>query len=98
MSYNIEEIIQTIKAARKDKRLSQRALSAKVGIPQSHISLIEQGAVDIHMSTLIDLARALDLEVTLIPRKLVPAVRSMTQSASPLHLKPAYSLDEDDDA
>ena len=96
MGYNIEEIIQAIKKARKDKELSQRALSAKAGLPQSHISKIEQGDVNIKMSTLIDLARALDLEIKLVPRKLVPAVNSITrQSSSPT---PAYSLEDDDDA
>ena len=96
MDYNIEEIIQVIKKARQNKGLSQRALSAKAGLPQSHISKIEQGDVNIKMSTLIDLARALDLEIKLVPRKLVPAVNSITrQSSSPT---PAYSLEDDDDA
>lgn len=82
MDYNIEEIIQAVKKARQDKGLSQRALSAKAGLPQSHISKIEQGDVNIKLSTLIDLARALDLEIKLVPRKLVPAVNSITRKSS----------------
>ena len=82
MDYNIEEIIQAIKKARSDKGLSQRALSAKAGLPQSHISKIEQGDVNFKLSTLIDLARALDLEIKLVPRKLVPAVNSITRKSS----------------
>ena len=82
MDYNIEEIIQVIKKARQNKGLSQRALSAKAGLPQSHISKIEQGDVNIKLSTLIDLARALDLEIKLVPRKLVPAVNSITRKSS----------------
>lgn len=81
MDYNIEEIIQAIKQARKNKGLSQRALSAKAGLPQSHISKIEQGDVNIKISTLIDLARALDLEIKLVPRKLIPAVNSITRKS-----------------
>lgn len=83
MDYNIEEIVKAIKAARKNRRLSQRALSQKAGIPQGHISNIERGNVDIKLSTLIELARALDLEVTLVPRKMIPAVQSITRTASP---------------
>jgi len=82
MNYSTEELILAIKAARKNRRLSQRALSARAGIPQSHISNIENGAVDITLSTLIELTRALDLEVTLVPRKLIPAVQSIIRSTS----------------
>ena len=69
-----------LKAARKAKRLSQRELGVRAGVPQSHISKIESGAVDIKLSSLIELARALDLELILVPRKLVPAVRSVVGS------------------
>ena len=81
MSYSVEHIARVIKAARKKKGLSQRALSAKIGIPQSHISRIENGAVDLKTSSLIELSRALDLELTLVPRRLVPAVRGLLRSA-----------------
>ena len=99
MPYNIEEIIQSVRTARKEKRLSQRALSKRAGIPQSHISKIENGPVDIKLSTLIELARALDLEVMLIPRKSLSAVKSITRpvrSENSTIPRPAYSLDEED--
>lgn len=108
--YEIERIAQTLKAARQSKGLSQRALSQASGVPQSHISNIERGAVDLRISSLIQLARLLDLEVTLVPRKAVPAVDSIVRSTArrlspsasieePLAeaVRPAYSLDEDDD-
>ena len=105
MDYNIEELARQLKAARLRKRLSQRALAEKVGMPQSHISKIENGRIDIRISSLMEFARVLDLEPMLIPRKLVPAVQSMIRgvghaqradtsraSESPA---PAYRLDED---
>lgn len=97
MTYIIEEIIQTIKTARINKRLSQRALSAKAGIPQSHISNIENGGVNIKLSTLINLARALDLEVTLVPRKLIPAVYSITgnNKTNLSHVAAALSVEKE---
>lgn len=57
--------------------LSQRSLGERVGLPQSHISKIEGGAVDLKLSSLIELARALDLDVVLVPRKSLRAVEAI---------------------
>lgn len=77
MTYAIEHIARTLKGAREARGLSQRALSARAGMPQSHISKVEQGAVDLRVSTLVELARALDLELELVARKALPAVRAI---------------------
>lgn len=79
MTYATVHIAESLKAARERKGLSQRALSAKAGIPQSHISRIENGAVDLRLSSLVELARVLDLELTLVPRRKLPAVRAITR-------------------
>jgi transcriptional regulator with XRE-family HTH domain len=81
--YKTEEITKTLQAARVSKGLSQRALSQRAGVPQAHISKIESGAVDLRLSSLIALARVLDLEVALVPRKAVPAVQSIVRSSEP---------------
>lgn len=81
MSYTIEEISHELKKARENKGLSQRELRAASGVPQSHISKIENGAVDLRVSSLVALARALDLELTLVPRKTVSAVKSIVRSS-----------------
>jgi transcriptional regulator with XRE-family HTH domain len=83
MHYPNEAIIAALKAARERSGFSQRDLSAKAGVPQSHISKIESCWTDIRLSSLIELARALDLELTLVPRKLVPAVRGILREAPP---------------
>ncbi|MEW5421328.1 helix-turn-helix domain-containing protein [Amorphus sp. 3PC139-8] len=83
MAYANEEIIEALKSAREAKGLSQRALSARTGVPQSHISKIESGNADIRLSSLIELARALELDLKLIPRKAVPAVDSVVRSTAP---------------
>lgn len=101
MAYRIEVIANSLKAARRGNGLSQRALSAMAGVPQGHISKIEMGAVDLRISSLIELARALDLELMLVPRKFVPAIQSIVRADAggpPTAQRPAYSLDEDDDA
>ena len=38
-------------------------------MPQSHISKIERGAVDLQLSSLIELARVLDLDIMSVPAK-----------------------------
>jgi transcriptional regulator with XRE-family HTH domain len=93
-------IIKALRQARRERGLSQHELSARVGIPQSHISKIESGAVDIQLSSLVQLARALDLEVKLIPRKALPAVEGIVRSMGELPrngAEYAYSLPDGDD-
>jgi transcriptional regulator with XRE-family HTH domain len=80
MPYAGDQIVAALKAARSQKALSQRDLSKEVGVPQSHISKIEAGAVDLQLSSLIEIARALDMEVITIPRKLVPAVQAIMRN------------------
>lgn len=98
MSYANEEIIGALKKAREAKGLSQRELGSRTGVPQSHISKIENGGADIRLSSLIEIARALDLELKLIPRKAVPAVDSIVRGTAPLAKpiqSPAYRLDDE---
>jgi transcriptional regulator with XRE-family HTH domain len=98
MPYVLEGIGNSLKKARLDKGLSQRALSNAAGIPQSHISRIETGSVDLRLSSLIDLARTLDLELVLVPRSHVPAVRSLVRMGeADQEAHPAYRLGADDD-
>jgi transcriptional regulator with XRE-family HTH domain len=83
MTYATQDIFDALKSAREAKGLSQRAVSARTGVPQSHISKIESGGADIRLSSLIELARALDLELKLVPRKAVPAVNNVVRSVGP---------------
>ena len=64
----IANLTSALKQARQRSHLSQRALGRKVGMPQAQISKIENAAVDPKVSTLAALARAVDLELTLVPR------------------------------
>jgi transcriptional regulator with XRE-family HTH domain len=81
MSYALEDIARTLKEARERKGLSQRALSQKAGVPQGHISNIENGAVDLRLSSLIELARVLDLELKLVPRNVLSAINAVVRSS-----------------
>lgn len=81
MNYSIEHVAKILRETRDKRGLSQRQLSTSSGVPQSHISKIESGAVDLRLSSLIELARTLDLELTLVPRQAVPAVQSVIRSS-----------------
>lgn len=82
MTYATADIASALRAARGAKGLTQRDLSKLVDVPQGHISKIESGGVDLRVSSLIELARALDLELTLVPRKSLPAVQSVVRSTA----------------
>jgi transcriptional regulator with XRE-family HTH domain len=73
----MNNIINQLKATRQEKGLKQSELGNKLGLPQSHISKIEQNETDPRLSTVTDLARVLDQELMLIPRQLVPHVRTL---------------------
>lgn len=101
MGYSTEYISKKLKKSRESKGLSQRELSVKSGVPQGHISKIENGSVDLRLSSLVAITRALDLELALVPRKYLAAVNSIAGSIN-RHTdgeqpRPAYSLDEDDE-
>ena len=103
MSYPFEHISDRLREARIAKNLSQRELSKLAGVPQAHISRIESNQVDLRLSSLAAIANALDLEVALVPRKAMSAVRSIARQAvsessrePPGEARPAYTLDEDD--
>jgi len=105
MEYSVQPLTDALKAAREKKALSQRAFSARIGVPQSRLSKIESGAVDLRASSLLAIARALDLDVMLVPRQLVPAVTSLINqaigqpgraTAESEPIRPAYRLDDED--
>ncbi len=101
MIHQTDHIARALKAARSHKGLSQRDLAQRTGVPQSHISKIESGGVDLKASSLIEFARALDLELMLVPRRLAPTVEGLQRVAEaetdPALPVPAYRLEDDED-
>lgn len=98
MHESIKEMGYLLKTARQQKKLSQRAFGVKVGVPQSHISKIENGQVNLQLSSLIEFSRVLDLELMLIPRGLVPAVQALKQGLFGKETQiPMYRLEESDE-
>lgn len=79
--YGLEALTDAIRQARLAKGWSQRDLSARAHLTQSQISRIENAEVDLQVSTLLELARSLDLDVQLVPRSAITAVEAAVRSA-----------------
>lgn len=79
--YGLESLTEVIRQARLAKGWSQRDLSARAHLTQAQISRIENGEVDMQVSTLIELARSLDLDLQLVPKTALVAVEAAVRSA-----------------
>lgn len=54
---------EKIRTARRSKNISQENIALELGITQSHYSKIENGKVEIKMSTLLQIASILEVDV-----------------------------------
>ena len=75
----MNSILKQLKIARQEKGLKQFEFGNKLGLPQSHISKIERGETDPRLSTVVDMARIVDRELILVPRRRAPAIRPMIE-------------------
>ncbi len=95
----IEDIILSLKKARKIRKLSQKDLAEKLSIPQSHISKIENGRINPTSHLLIQIARTLGYELVAVPKKYLNVVETIIDEnpKKGRWQEPAYSLDKDED-
>jgi transcriptional regulator with XRE-family HTH domain len=85
MNYKAEDLALQLRQARENAAMSQRDLSARSGVTQSHISQIESGKLSPGIGTMIDIGRALDLELVFIPKRSMSAVNSLIQDVPSRH-------------
>ena len=90
-----KEITDSLKVARKALGYSQLDLSSRTSLPQSQISKIENGGVDIRISTLVQLAESLDLDVMLVPRKASPSDQPIARNSKSTSIKLPLSAVKD---
>jgi len=89
-----------IRSERLRRNWSQQDLATKAGLTQSQLSRIERGA-DVRLSTLLEVARVLDLEIRLVPREMVGSVdhimaRRNHPETSESDLPPRFAGEEED--
>ena len=85
-----------LRDARLTRGLSQQELAAKLGLGQRQISDLERATNDPRLSTIQNVARALDLEVTLIPRHLITAVEGLQRIGITSGNQPLYALSDEE--
>ncbi|MGB0935632.1 MAG: helix-turn-helix domain-containing protein [Alphaproteobacteria bacterium] len=84
-----------LKKARKLAGISQNDLGQQLGVPQSHISVIETGKVDPRMSSVHELSSACNCQVMIIPNKFYGLVKNIIEEKDTN--APLWALDEEED-
>jgi len=92
------EIGQMLKAARKGVRLTQEQVADLSGISRPRYREIEAGSSAARTTTLINIGRALGLELMLIPQAIVPAVDALLKPDGDEDDLPAFVVSPDGDA
>jgi len=91
-----QDLFDALREARLNRHLTQQELARKLGLRQRQISDLERAAMDPRLSTIDNVARALDLELMLIPRHLISAVVGLQHAGSDSARRPMYALGDDD--
>lgn len=81
-------IVQDIENTRKAASLTQDGLAQRAGVSRMTVSRIEAG-MDPRLSTLQELARAMGMELMLVPRALRPEVEGFLRSGGRMLGQPA---------
>jgi len=92
------EIGRLLKAARKGLGLTQEQVADMAGISRPRFREIEAGSAAARTTTLINIARALGLELMLIPQAMVPAVGALLRPQDDDDDLPAFVTSPDGDA
>ena len=85
------DISAQFREARRQQGLSQGVLGERLGISQAHLSDVEKGKVSPRLSSAMEIARALDHELILVPRKMLPAIKALLSGKSDA---PLWQVDE----
>lgn len=72
--------LQAIKGLRKAKGLTQGQLADIAGIDQARVSKIEAGTANAEASTLAAIASALDVEIIMVPRRVLGPVQNLIEN------------------
>jgi transcriptional regulator with XRE-family HTH domain len=91
------DIGQLLKTTRKGRQLTQEQVADMAGISRPRYREIEAGSSAARTTTLINIARALGLELMLVPQAMVPAVDALLQPHDDLDDLPAFVAHPDDD-
>ena len=83
-----------LREARRRLGFTQEALGKRLRISQAHLSDIEKGKVTPRLSSVIEIARALDQELILVPRNRLPMINALLSGKPDAPLWPIYDEGE----
>jgi predicted transcriptional regulator len=99
----LAKVAAALATARKRLGLSQTAVAQRAGVTQAAVSHIERGSLNPRLTTFLDLVRALELDVRLVPRQIAPVLDAFLQSQERSTKdrtvpRALYALDSDDES
>ena len=74
-----ERLRSDLRVGRKRKGMNQTQVARYAGVTQKVVSQAESASTDIRLSTFLQIARASDSELVMVPKALVAAVRSLVR-------------------
>lgn len=89
-------LFDILRKTRLSRHFTQQVLARTLGLRQRQISDLERAAMDPRLSTILNVARALDLELMLIPRHLISAVEGLQRAGTDAAKRPMYALGDAD--
>jgi transcriptional regulator with XRE-family HTH domain len=91
----LQEIGELFRSARIAAGMTQEQVAELSGISRPRYRDIEKGAAACRATTLINIARALGLELMVVPQAMVPAIRALTHYDDDV---PAFAAQPEDGA
>ncbi|MDH5533675.1 MAG: alanine racemase [Candidatus Pacebacteria bacterium] len=80
-----KNIITSLKSARIDFGLTQQQLAKKTGVPRTTISKIEAGFRNTTVNTILDLAKAVNLDLRLVKQEVLRKTKNMERGFTTLN-------------
>jgi transcriptional regulator with XRE-family HTH domain len=93
----LQELGLRFRKARMAAGLSQEQIALRANISRPRYRDIETGTAAARATTLVNVARALGMEMMLIPQAMVPAIQSMLQPAADDDDRPAFTSDVEEE-
>lgn len=85
MTIEADEMTKQLRERRLELGISQTEVGERCGIAQPHVCRIENGGINIRVATLVQMARALECELMIVPNRVVAATKAAIEQSSEPH-------------
>jgi transcriptional regulator with XRE-family HTH domain len=89
MSIIVSNLLNELQHARRAAGLTHELLAQRAGLSRMTVQRTEAGKIDPRLSTLLELARALGMDLMLVPKTLRPELEDFVQSGSRFLAQPS---------